>query len=84
MDVSNVKRESAGEVLGDAIAEFLIKLGDQPRGLKALGFKPSDIDGLVEGTIPQKRVLNLAPNLSGELDAEREELRRLFERSMEY
>lgn len=84
VDISNVKRESAGEVLSEAIAEFLIKLGDQPRGLKALGFKSSDIDSLVEGTIPQKRVLMLAPNLSEEISAEKEELRKLFEQSLEY
>ncbi|BDD61402.1 hypothetical protein MAP00_006446 [Monascus purpureus] len=84
VDISNIKRESAGEVLGEAITEFLIKLGDQPRGLKALGFKESDIDGLVEGTIPQKRVLMLAPTLSEELEAEKQELRKLLEQSMEY
>ncbi|PCH06165.1 Alcohol dehydrogenase, iron-type [Penicillium occitanis (nom. inval.)] len=84
VDISNVKRESAGEVLGEAIAKFLIGLGDQPRGLKDLGFSSGDIDGLVEGTIPQKRVLMLAPSLSEELNAEEEELRALFEESMEY
>lgn len=84
VDISNVKRESAGEVLGDAIADFLVKLGDQPRGLKDLGFKAADVEGLVEGTIPQKRVLMLAPNLSEELEAEKSELRKLLEQSLEY
>ncbi|KAI5297434.1 isoleucine-tRNA ligase [Ascosphaera pollenicola] len=84
VDISNVKRESAGEVLGEAIAKFLVELGDQPRGLKALGFKDSQVDQLIEGTIPQQRVLNLAPNLAKELDQEREELRRILQRSMEY
>ncbi|KAJ9619905.1 hypothetical protein H2203_008179 [Taxawa tesnikishii (nom. ined.)] len=32
VDVSQVKKESAGEVLSEALAEFLIGLGDQPRG----------------------------------------------------
>ncbi|PGH31540.1 hydroxyacid-oxoacid transhydrogenase [[Emmonsia] crescens] len=84
VDISNVKRESAGEVLGEAVAEFLIGLGDQPRGLKDLGFNSSNVDDLIEGTIPQQRVLNLAPTLSKELGAEKEELRKLFEESMEY
>jgi hydroxyacid-oxoacid transhydrogenase len=83
-DISNVKRESAGEVLGEAIAEFLISLGDQPRGLKDLGFDRSHIDTLIEGTLPQARVLDLAPNLSKELEREKEQLRELFEQSMEY
>ncbi|MCJ1364439.1 hypothetical protein MMC16_003550 [Acarospora aff. strigata] len=84
VDISNVKRESAGEVLGEALANFLNRLGDQPRGLKALGFKSEHLDGLVEGTLPQRRVLMLAPNLSEEVNEEREQLRKLFEDSMEY
>lgn len=85
VDISQVKKESAGEVLSEALARFLSDLGDQPRGLKAMGFKNSDIDGLVEGTIPQARVLMLAPNLdtSGG-EAERDQLRGLFEAAMEY
>lgn len=85
VDVSQVKAESAGEVLGEALAEFLIKLGDQPRGLKALGFNQSHVETLVEGTMPQARVLMLAPNLdtSGG-EEEREQLTRLFEEAMEY
>jgi hydroxyacid-oxoacid transhydrogenase len=83
-DISNAKKESAGEILSEALAEFLVKLGDQPRGLKALGFKAEHIDELVEGTIPQRRVLMLAPNLSDEINEEREQLRGLFEEAMEY
>ena len=85
VDISQVKKESAGEVLGEALAEFLVKLGDQPRGLKHLGFENSHIDGLVEGTLPQARVLMLAPNLDLQnVDTEREQLRDLFEEAMEY
>lgn len=84
VDISNVKRESAGEVLGEAITNFLVKLGGQPRGLKDLGFKAGDVESLVEGTIPQKRVLMLAPNLNEELQAEKEELRGLLEQSLDY
>lgn len=85
VDISNVKKESAGEVLGEALAEFLAKLGDQPRGLKDLGFTREHIDALVEGTIPQARVLMLAPNLEMQnIDAEREQLRTLFEESLDY
>ena len=84
VDISNVKRESAGEVLGEALSKFLNTLGDQPRGLKAMGFKTEHLDGLVEGTLPQRRVLMLAPNLSEEVNEEKEQLRKLFEDSMEY
>lgn len=85
VDISNVKKESAGEVLSEALAKFLVGLGDQPRGLKQMGFKREHIDTLVEGTIPQARVLMLAPNLEmADHSAEREQLRGLFEDAMEY
>lgn len=82
IEIANVKQESAGEVLAEALTEFLDKLGDQPKGLKDLGFGPEHIEELVEGTIPQKRVLVLAPGLATELEHERDQLRRLFEDSL--
>jgi len=82
VDISNIKKESAGEVLGEAIKKFLADLGDQPKGLKDLGFTTEMVGDLVEGTIPQKRVLMLAPGLDEEVEAEREQLRGLFEDAM--
>lgn len=84
VDITHVKRESAGEVLADALRQFLADLGDQPAGLKHLGFGSEHIEDLVEGTIPQARVLMLAPNLARELQAEKDQLRRLFEESMSH
>lgn len=84
VDISNVKKESAGEVLAEALSEFLAELGDQPKGLKDLGFKREHLDDLVEGTIPQARVLMLAPGLATEVNEEREQLRNLFEDAMEH
>lgn len=84
IDISQVKKESAGEVLSEALSKFLVDLGDQPRGLKDLGFKQSHIDDLVEGTIPQKRVLMLAPSLSAEVNQEREQLHELFTEAMAF
>lgn len=85
VDISQVKKESAGEVLSEALAKFLVDLGDQPRGLKQLGFGNGDIDQLVEGTMPQARVLMLAPSLDMQnVDEERAQLRQLFEDAMEY
>ncbi|PMD27662.1 Dehydroquinate synthase-like protein [Hyaloscypha hepaticicola] len=84
IDISNVKKESAGEVLAEALTKFLADLGDQPKGLKDLGFKREHLDDLVEGTIPQARVLMLAPGLATEINEEREQLRNLFEDAMEH
>ncbi|KAG6113523.1 hypothetical protein E4U14_001725 [Claviceps sp. LM454 group G7] len=84
VDISNVKEESAGEVLAEALTKFLADLGDQPAGLRDLGFRREHIDSLVEGTIPQTRVLMLAPGLDKKLQVEREQLRMLFENAMAY
>ncbi|KAK4155702.1 sulfite reductase [NADPH] flavoprotein component-like protein [Chaetomidium leptoderma] len=84
VDISNVKKESAGEVLAEALTKFLADLGDQPTGLKDLGFTRDHIEELVEGTIPQARVLMLAPGLAKELEQERDQLRRLFEDALEH
>ena len=42
------------------------------------------LDDLVEGTLPQKRVLMLAPGLAEEVGEEREQLRALFEDAMDH
>ena len=84
VDITNVKRESAGEVLAEAITRFLDELGDQPAGLRDLGFSEEHIEELVEGTIPQARVLMLAPGLAKGLQQERDQLRALFESAMKH
>jgi hydroxyacid-oxoacid transhydrogenase len=76
VDISNVKREDAGKVLADAITKFLHSI-DVPNGLSSIGFKSTDVEKLVLGTLPQHRVTKLAPSPVGA-----EELERLFENSM--
>lgn len=83
-DITNAKAESAGEILGEAIQEFLLKLGDQPRGISDLGFTKDDIPALVEGALPQARVLMLAPNFQNEDDRKREDLAKILEASLTY
>ena len=92
VDISGVKSEDAGAVLSDVVKEFLQKLG-QPRGLAGLGFTSGDIERLVDGTVPQRRVLVLAPGLAGQGKVQledqeearaREELAGLFERAMKW
>jgi len=79
VDVSTAKEADAGAILSDALREFLLKLGDQPRGIKEIGYERSDIPELVEGTLPQKRVLDLAPS-----PVVRDDLQELFENAMTY
>ncbi len=56
-----------------------------PRGLKAIGYKKEDIPRLVKGTLPQRRVLDLAPGI-GDVAGEdgEEDLTAIIEKSFEY
>jgi len=79
IDTSRVSDADIGPLLHDRIARFLVGL-DVPRGLKAIGYKDSDVNELVTGTLPQRRVLDLAPGFSG--NDGREELGRILEQAM--
>ena len=82
--ITAIPDSAIGAHLYEAIARFLDGL-NVPRGLKAVGYTKSDIPALVEGTIPQRRVLDLAPGI-GDIAGEdgREHLTKIVENSMEY
>ena len=75
-DVDGASPEDAGDLLSDAIVSLMRRV-NMPNGLSAIGYSPSDLDRLVEGTLPQHRVVKLSPR---PVDAP--ELRRLFTDSM--
>jgi len=75
-DVSHAKPEDAGNILADRLVELMQRL-KVPNGLSAVGYTKDDIPALVEGTLPQHRVIKLSPQPVGA-----EELTRLFEQSM--
>ena len=63
---------------------FLDALGEVPRGLSAVGYTDQDVGSLVEGMLPQKRVLSLAPNVA-DLEGEgREQLEGIIRSSLEW
>lgn len=82
--ISRLPDSSIGEALYDAIAKFLDGLG-MPRGLNAVGYTKNDLENLVKGAIPQRRLLSLAPNI-GNVDEEegKEHLRWILDHSMSY
>lgn len=81
VDTSRVSDADIGALLHDRIARFLVSV-DVPRGLKAIGYKTGDIGDLVTGTIPQRRVLDLAPGFS--TSEGQEYLERILERAMAF
>jgi hydroxyacid-oxoacid transhydrogenase len=60
--VARIRDGDLGQHLYEVIAKFLDNL-NVPRGLKAVGYTEKDVDRLVEGTLPQRRVLDLAPGI---------------------
>ncbi len=55
-----------------------------PRGLNAIGYNNSHIPDLVKGTIPQRRVLDLAPGIGDVAGSDgHEHLSRIIEKSSE-
>lgn len=78
VDIGGVKAEDAGKVLADRVIEIMRRL-DIPNGLSGIGYTQADIPKLVEGTLPQHRVVKLSPRPAGP-----EELARIFEDAMIY
>ncbi|PPQ98511.1 hypothetical protein CVT24_004002 [Panaeolus cyanescens] len=82
--ISKIPDSEIGAHLYEAIARFLDNLG-VPRGLKAVGYKKSDVEMLVQGTLPQRRVLDLAPGIGDVVGSDgREHLHKIMENSFEY
>ena len=60
VDADNAPKNGAGDILAGAIVSLMKKTG-MPNGLAAVGFTAADVDMLVEGTLPQRRVIKLSP-----------------------
>ncbi|KZS91227.1 alcohol dehydrogenase [Sistotremastrum niveocremeum HHB9708] len=83
--ISRLSDASVGPALYDAIANFLLVELNVPRGLSAIGYTKDDVPRLVKGTIPQRRVLDLAPGI-GDVAGEDGEhhLTNILEASLSY
>jgi len=76
VDISDSDKKDAGEILANEIIKLMRATG-MPNGLSAVGYGTSDIEELVQGTLPQHRVTKLCPR-----PASAEDLRQLFTESM--
>ena len=68
--------DSAGAALREAFTRFMQTVG-MPNGLRAVGYDATDIRALAEGTVKQKRLLDLAPK-----PVHRENLEEILENSL--
>ncbi len=77
-DIRNIPDERAGEVLADQVIQLMRATG-MPNGLSGVGYSDADIEALTDRTLPQKRLLDIAPR-----DISRADLSQLFKDSMRY
>jgi alcohol dehydrogenase class IV len=70
--------DDAGEILSTRITE-LMKATGIPNGLAAVGYAPHDMDVLVEGSFPQKGLINNAPR-----ETSREQLHFLYTNALSH
>jgi hydroxyacid-oxoacid transhydrogenase len=60
MDTTDAAKDNAGDIIASAIVSLMQKTG-VPNGLAAVGYTEKDVEKLVEGTLPQQRVISLSP-----------------------
>jgi len=77
-DTSRTRLQDAGKVVADRVIDLMKRL-HIPNGLSAIGYTRADIPKLVEGTLPQHRVIKLSPRPAGA-----EELAAIFEDALIY
>ncbi len=75
-DIRNVPDERVGEVLAEQVIQ-LMRVTGVPNGLSGVGYSDADIEALTARTLPQRRLLDIAPREISEND-----VRQLFKDSM--
>jgi hydroxyacid-oxoacid transhydrogenase len=76
IDIAAVKTADAGPVLADEIRRYMEQF-QVPNGLRAIGYTGSDIPMLVDGTLPQERIVKICPR-----PVRADDLAKMFEESM--
>jgi alcohol dehydrogenase class IV len=74
--IGEVGQAEAGDALAGAMSDLMRRVG-APNGVAGVGYGPDDIDGLVSGAAPQRRLLDNAP-----ADIHEAELEALFGSAM--
>lgn len=78
IDTTNLRADDAGRAIADKIVSLLDTWRRfVPNGLDEVGYSSKDLDMLVKGTLPQRKVLDVSPR-----QPTKEDLAGLLERSM--
>ncbi len=76
VDISRASDQDAGKLLADEVIRYMERLRI-PNGLQAIGYTAGHIPELVEGTLPQERIVKICPR-----SVSRDSLATMFEESM--
>jgi len=76
VDISNARKEDANKILPDFLRGLLDTL-KVPDGLNALGYTNADVKTMVDGAMPQHRLVKLSPR-----EVHADNMAELFEKSM--
>lgn len=77
VEVASANPKDAGRILADRVTRQMESLGI-PNGLRAIGYANEHIPALVEGTLPQERIVKICPR-----PVTAEDLAGMFEESMD-
>ena len=77
-DIGDVPDQETGDVLADQIIK-LMRATNMPNGLLGVGYEASDIEELVAGSLPQRRLLDNAP-----IEIDKVVLTQLYEGALSY
>ena len=77
-DVNDLGAHEAGPGLADRVVELMRATG-MPNGLSGVGYSGADVPALVDGSLPQRRLLDNAP-----IDVDRELLTSMYEDALSY
>lgn len=77
-DVSDLGDSETGDALADRVIELMQATG-MPNGLMGVGYNADDIEHLVDGSLPQRRLLDNAP-----IEVDRQILTEMYEGALSY
>ena len=77
VDVSSVRKDDAGRILADEVTRYMERFRI-PNGLRAIGYSSDHVPALVEGTLPQERIVRICPR-----PVSVDDLSRIFEESLD-
>lgn len=76
VDVAGASKDDAGKILADEVTRYMERFSI-PNGLRAIGYSSDHLPVLVEGTLPQERIVKICPR-----EVRPDDLSQMFEEAL--